>query len=144
MRPGRGSRNHLRNRFQPLDDRICRQTHFDQYRAWEVQGVVGRNPIGRERLHQIRGNRKNSGSHHRYRLPLARRRSPGPNFLEVAKFPEITFVNNRIEKQAENYFLLGVLTMHGVAKEVRIPFTYSGKATDQAGVTRIGMGLGRD
>lgn len=62
----------------------------------------------------------------------------------MAKFPEITFVNNRIEKQAENYFLLGVLTMHGVAKEVRIPFTYSGKATDQAGVTRIGMGLGRD
>lgn len=63
----------------------------------------------------------------------------GPGFLEVAKFPEITFVSSRVEKQGENYVLVGALAMHGVAKEVKIPFTYNGKATDQVGVTRIGM-----
>ncbi|MGB7284495.1 MAG: YceI family protein [Candidatus Acidiferrum sp.] len=63
----------------------------------------------------------------------------GPSFLDVAKFPEITFVSSRVEKHTENYFLVGSLTMHGVAREVIIPFTYNGKAKDQAGVTRIGM-----
>jgi polyisoprenoid-binding protein YceI len=63
----------------------------------------------------------------------------GPSFLDVAKFPEISFVSTRVEKHAENFILVGSLTMHGVAREVRIPFAYNGKATDQAGVTRIGM-----
>jgi len=63
----------------------------------------------------------------------------GPSFLDVAKFPKITFVSSRVEKHAENYFLVGPLTMHGVAREVKMPFTYNGKATDQAGITRIGM-----
>lgn len=63
----------------------------------------------------------------------------GPSFLDVAKFPKITFVSSRVEKHAENYFLVGSLTMHGVAREVKMPFTYNGKATDQAGITRIGM-----
>jgi polyisoprenoid-binding protein YceI len=63
----------------------------------------------------------------------------GPSFLEVERFPEILFVSSRVEKQAENYVLVGTLTMHGVAKEVNIPFTYNGKAVDQAGGTRVGM-----
>jgi polyisoprenoid-binding protein YceI len=63
----------------------------------------------------------------------------GPGFLEVTKFPKITFVSSRVEKQSQNYVLVGVLTMHGVPKEVNIPFTYNGKMVDPAGRARIGM-----
>jgi polyisoprenoid-binding protein YceI len=63
----------------------------------------------------------------------------GPDFLDIAKFPEITFVSTRIEKQGQNYVLVGNLTMHGIDKEVKIPFTYNGKTVDQTGRTRIGM-----
>jgi polyisoprenoid-binding protein YceI len=63
----------------------------------------------------------------------------GPGFLEVTKFPKITFVSSRVEKQSQNYVLVGILTMHGVPKEVDIPFTYNGKMVDSAGRVRIGM-----
>jgi polyisoprenoid-binding protein YceI len=63
----------------------------------------------------------------------------GPGFLEVTKFPKITFASSRVEKQSQNYVLVGILTMHGVPKEVNIPFTYNGKMVDPAGRVRIGM-----
>jgi polyisoprenoid-binding protein YceI len=63
----------------------------------------------------------------------------GSDFLDVAKFREIRFVSDRIEKQGQSYILVGNLAMHGVTKEVKIPFTYNGKTVDQTGRTRIGM-----
>jgi polyisoprenoid-binding protein YceI len=63
----------------------------------------------------------------------------GPDFLDVTKFKELRFVSNRIEQQGQNFVLVGNLTMHGVTKEVKIPFTYNGKTVDQSGRTRIGL-----
>jgi polyisoprenoid-binding protein YceI len=63
----------------------------------------------------------------------------GADFLDVAKFPDLTFSSTHIEKQGEGYLMTGSLTMHGVTKEVKIPFTYNGKAVDQAGKTRVGV-----
>lgn len=62
-----------------------------------------------------------------------------PNFLDVEKYPEISFTSHRVEKNNDGYLLVGDLTLHGMTKEVRIPFTYNGKASDLAGNTRIGF-----
>ena len=61
------------------------------------------------------------------------------NFLDVAKYPEIIFTGHRIEKKGEEYVLTGGLSMHGVTREVAIPFKYNGKIKDMAGKTRIAV-----
>jgi polyisoprenoid-binding protein YceI len=49
-----------------------------------------------------------------------------PDFFDVEKFPEITFQSSRIEKKGKNFIAHGTLTMHGVAKEIALPFTVNG------------------
>ncbi len=61
------------------------------------------------------------------------------NFFEVAKNPEITFHSTRIEKRGEGYVAVGVLAMHGVSKEVAVPFSITGKIKDPWGKERIGV-----
>jgi polyisoprenoid-binding protein YceI len=48
------------------------------------------------------------------------------DFFDVEKFPEITFQSSRIEKKGKNFIAHGTLTMHGVAKEIALPFTVTG------------------
>jgi polyisoprenoid-binding protein YceI len=62
-----------------------------------------------------------------------------PDFFEVAKFPEIIFKSKRIEKAGDGYAAIGDLTMHGVTKEIKIPFTIAGVITDPWGNTRLGL-----
>lgn len=62
-----------------------------------------------------------------------------PDFFDVAKFPEVTFKSKRIEKAGDGYAAVGDLTMHGVTKEIRIPFTIAGVITDPWGNTRLGL-----
>jgi polyisoprenoid-binding protein YceI len=59
-------------------------------------------------------------------------------FFDVAKYPEITFVSKSVSKKGEDLVLVGTLNMHGVSKEVSIPFTISGKQTDPSGAVRAG------
>jgi polyisoprenoid-binding protein YceI len=61
------------------------------------------------------------------------------NFLDIEKYPEITFISHRVVKQNDGYLLVGDLNMHGVSKEVSIPFTYNGKVKDFAGKMRVGF-----
>jgi polyisoprenoid-binding protein YceI len=61
-----------------------------------------------------------------------------PDFLDVAQFPQITFATDHIEKSGDAYYLVGPLTMHGVSKELRIPFTFNGTARDATGQLRLG------
>ncbi|MDP9268858.1 MAG: YceI family protein [Acidobacteriota bacterium] len=58
-------------------------------------------------------------------------------FLDVAKFPEMTFQSAKVEKRGDQYVLIGDLTLKGVTKRVEIPFTFSGPITDPWGNTRI-------
>jgi polyisoprenoid-binding protein YceI len=60
------------------------------------------------------------------------------DFLDVAQFPQINFATDHIEKSGGTYYLVGPLSMHGVSKEVRIPFTFNGKAKDPTGQLRLG------
>jgi len=62
-----------------------------------------------------------------------------PDFFDVAKFPEILFQGERVEKQGDGYALIGKFTMHGVTKEISMPFTISGPIVDPYGKTRIGI-----
>lgn len=48
------------------------------------------------------------------------------NFLEVEKFPEITFKSKSVEKRSDGFIAHGTLTIHGVAKDVDLAFTLSG------------------
>jgi polyisoprenoid-binding protein YceI len=59
------------------------------------------------------------------------------DFFEVEKFPEITFKSKRIEREGDGYVVIGDFTMHGVTKELRVPFTFAGKVTDKQGKQRI-------
>jgi polyisoprenoid-binding protein YceI len=62
-----------------------------------------------------------------------------PDFFDAARFPEITFESERIEKQGGAAVLVGKLTMHGVTKEVSLPLTVSGPIKDSWGNERIGI-----
>lgn len=48
------------------------------------------------------------------------------DFFDVEKFPEITFKSERIEKKGKQFIAHGPLTMHGVTKEIALPFTVNG------------------
>jgi polyisoprenoid-binding protein YceI len=61
------------------------------------------------------------------------------NFLDIEKYPEITFISHRVVQQNDGYLLVGALNMHGVSKEVSIPFIYNGKVKDLAGKMRVGF-----
>jgi len=60
-----------------------------------------------------------------------------PNFFDTAKFPELTFSSSRVVKQGDGYVAHGMLTMHGVSKEVTLPFTLAGPIKGMMGEQRI-------
>src|SRR5918998_1761997 len=62
------------------------------------------------------------------------------DFFDVEKFPEITFQSSRIEKRGKNFIAHGTFTMHGVSKEIALPFTINGMRKDEkTGKTTLGV-----
>jgi len=49
-----------------------------------------------------------------------------PKYFDVEKFPEITFTSKSVEKKGNDYVAHGTLTIHGVAKDVDLPFDMKG------------------
>ena len=47
------------------------------------------------------------------------------SWLDVAKYPTIKFTSNKITKTDKGYEAIGTLEMHGVKKQISIPFTFS-------------------
>jgi len=62
-----------------------------------------------------------------------------PDFFDAQKYPIITFVSKRAEKQGDENVLIGDFSMHGVTKEISLPVKLSGPITDPWGGTRIGL-----
>ncbi len=61
------------------------------------------------------------------------------DFFDVEKFPEITFKSSRIEKKGKDFIAHGTFMMHGVAKEIMLPFTINGVRKDEkSGKTTLG------
>ena len=48
------------------------------------------------------------------------------DFFDVEKYPEITFQSKRIERRGKQLIAHGTFTMHGVSKEIALPFTITG------------------
>src|SRR4051812_15522486 len=49
----------------------------------------------------------------------------GAKWFDAEKYPTISFTSSSISKTASGYEAKGTLSMHGVQKEVAIPFTFS-------------------
>ena len=63
-----------------------------------------------------------------------------PEYLDVEKFAKMTFVSKKIEaKSTTEGIMTGVLTMHGVAKELTFPFKVLGYGQDPWGGFRAGF-----
>jgi polyisoprenoid-binding protein YceI len=50
------------------------------------------------------------------------------DFFESEKFPEITFVSDKIERNENEFVAHGQFQMHGVTKAISIPFKVTGKS----------------
>lgn len=62
------------------------------------------------------------------------------DYLDVAGFPEITFVSSKVEaKSATEGVMTGKFTLHGVTKELSIPFKVLGFGNDPWGGERSGF-----
>lgn len=48
------------------------------------------------------------------------------DFFDIAKFPDITFVTDAIVKNGSQYLARGKCTVHGVTREMEIPFNVTG------------------
>ena len=62
----------------------------------------------------------------------------GEDFFEVEKYPTITFVSTRVQRNGEQLALVGNLTLRDVTKEVTIPFELAGPLQTANGQKRIG------
>lgn len=60
------------------------------------------------------------------------------DFFEVEKYPRLTFQSDRIEGTPENFTIHGLLTIHGITRDVRLSGTFEGRATDPWGGRRVG------
>ena len=62
------------------------------------------------------------------------------DYLDTEKFSEMTFVSKKIEEKSNTEgVMMGVLTMHGVSKEMTFPFKVLGFGTDPWGGYRTGF-----
>ena len=61
------------------------------------------------------------------------------DFFDVEKLPDITFQSTRIEKKGKQFIAHGPLTMHGVTKEIALPFTVTG-VNENADKTKKNIG----
>jgi len=59
-------------------------------------------------------------------------KSKSAGWLDTGKYPDIKFVSSSISKKGAGYEAKGNLTLHGVTKEITIPFTYT--KTDKGGL----------
>ena len=63
----------------------------------------------------------------------------GADFFDANQFPEITFKSKNVKQSEGVDILVGDLTIHGVTKEVELPFTIKGPVKGPMGKTRIGF-----
>lgn len=45
-----------------------------------------------------------------------------PDFFDVAKYPTITFTSSEVKKAGDRLVVRGTLTMHGVSRDLELPF----------------------
>src|SRR3989338_3098263 len=61
------------------------------------------------------------------------------DFFDAENYPQIIFKSKNIQQDGGRNVLIGDLTIHGVTKEIALPFTVKGPVMDTYGKTRIGF-----
>lgn len=56
---------------------------------------------------------------------MKNKKAKGEKFFDVEKYPEIRFASNKFSKTSTGYEVKGTLDMHGVKKDITIPFTFT-------------------
>jgi polyisoprenoid-binding protein YceI len=63
-----------------------------------------------------------------------------PDFLDVEKFPKLTYVSKSVERAGDGHYTVsGTLTIHGVSKDVVLDVEETGRGKDPWGNARIGF-----
>jgi len=62
-----------------------------------------------------------------------------PDFFDAEKFPTITFESTEIKKDGSDQVLVGKFNMHGVTKDVSLPFKLKGPIKGPMGNTVVGL-----
>ncbi len=57
----------------------------------------------------------------------------GPDYLDVERYPTLTFQSTRLERQNDHYRAAGDLTIHGVTRPVTLDLEYQGETTGRRG-----------
>ncbi|MCR4336440.1 MAG: YceI family protein [Candidatus Omnitrophica bacterium] len=61
------------------------------------------------------------------------------DFFDVEKYPTITFQSKSLQKQNDQYLIIGDLSLHGVTKEIQIPLTIQGPVASPFGTQVIAL-----
>ena len=61
-----------------------------------------------------------------------------PDFLDVEKYPTITFTGKRVERDGDDFKVVGDLTIRDVTREVTLDYEHSGVVVDPFGNTKVG------
>lgn len=62
-----------------------------------------------------------------------------PAFFDAVKYPEIRFRSRTVRKAGGTWEAVGPLTLHGVTKEITLPFTIEGRFEDPNADAHIGV-----
>ena len=63
------------------------------------------------------------------------------DFFDVENYPKISFKSTSISKENDDYSVVGLITIHGVEKEVTLKGNYNGNDVDFYGNTKYGFEL---
>lgn len=79
---------------------------------------------------------------------LQNKHAKSANWLDVEKYPKITFISAAITGGGNQYNARGTLDLHGVKKEIDIPFSFTGSGnegsfTGSFSVNRNDYGIGK-
>ncbi|MCG7423422.1 YceI family protein [Micrococcus porci] len=61
------------------------------------------------------------------------------DFFDVEQFPQMTFRSTEVRGEAEDFTVVGELTIHGVTKTVELEAEFGGQDKDAFGATRVGF-----
>lgn len=74
---------------------------------------------------------------------LKNRHAKSEKWFDADKFPKINFTSSKFSKSANGYIVDGTLEMHGIKKQITIPFTFDNNIfKGNFNVNRIDYGVG--
>jgi polyisoprenoid-binding protein YceI len=62
-----------------------------------------------------------------------------PHFFDTEQYPKITFRSTSIARNGNKLIARGSLTMHGVTRQIELPFEMHGPVKDEFGDVRVGI-----